>query len=188
MPERELREAIKEAGITDVSTIAMILAQCHHESGGFKRLEENLNYSKAGLLNTFWRYFNGADAIKYARKPMMIANRVYANRMDNGDEASGDGWKYRGRGFIQLTGKSNYTAASKALGVDYLNNPDYLFVPKHAARCALWFLMKYLPGFRFHAKQGDVKACTLQINGGYNGLEDRIKLYHKYLNQLKAQS
>ncbi len=185
-PEQALREEITRAGITDINTVAMILAQCAHETAYFKKLEENLNYSAEGLRRVFKKHFSLFHAMLYARKPQKIANRAYANRMGNGDEKSGDGWKYRGRGLCHLTGRSNYASATKALKVDLINNPDALLEPKIAAKCAVWFLMGK-PGFRFGAKRGDVKECTLQVNGGYNGLAERTKLFDDYLTILKGQ-
>lgn len=167
--------------INTIKRKAMFLAQLDHESG-LKPISENLNYSEAGLLGVFKKYFTPAQAKQYARKPEAIANRVYANRGGNGNEASGDGWKYRGRGFIQLTLKDNYKALSKATGVDYVSNPDSLLNEADAMIAALWYwktnnLNKY-------SDSGDVKGATKVINGGYNGLADRQSKYEKYLKEL----
>ena len=168
-----------EAGITDPEEQAMALAQLAHESANFTALEENLNYGADGLLSTFGKYFpTRAEAERFARKPEAIANRTYGGRMGNREE--GDGWKYRGRGFIQLTGRENYERASAALGYDYVNNPDLVSEPEHAARVSLWW-WKDRNGLRPAAQQGDVRQSTRLINGGYNGLADRQSKYRNYL-------
>ena len=171
------KKLLTDNGINTPLRLAHFFAQIEHESH-LKPISENLNYSSNGLRNTFKKYFSSLEAIKYQRKPELIANRVYANRMDNGDEASGDGWKYRGRGFIQITGRYNYTKLSKDMGIDYVNNPDLLLNEADAMISAVWFwndnnLNKY-------ADRDDIKAITRRINGGYNGLEDRIRLLNKY--------
>lgn len=152
---------------------AHFIAQLAHESGSFHYSSENLNYSARALQAVFRKYFpDEVLAEAYARQPEKIANRVYADRMGNGDEASGEGWKYRGRGLIQLTGKDNYTNCGKATGMDLVDNPDQLADNADAAVAAAgWFWdMRKLNGY---ADQDDVKAITKRINGGYNGLEDR---------------
>lgn len=165
--------------------LAHFLAQCDHESAGFKRTIENLNYSAAGLLKTFSRHFQGV-AEQYARQPEKIANRAYANRMGNGTEASGDGWKFRGRGYIQLTGRDNYNRAGISLGVDFISNPD-LAAQAYPLSTALWF-------FKVNniweicdrgATEQTVKEVTRRVNGGTIGLDDRIKLFFKYWKILK---
>lgn len=168
----------------EINTIrrkAMFLAQLDHESG-LKPISENLNYSAEGLLKTFKKYFTPEQAKEFARKPEKIANRVYANRMGNGDECSGDGWKYRGRGFIQLTLKDNYTALSNATGIDYVSNPDLLLNEADAMIAALWYWKTN--NINKYADNSDVKGATKVINGGYNGLTDRQAKYEKYLKQL----
>lgn len=160
-------------GIDTPLRVAHFVSQVGHESSGLKRLEENLNYSTEGLLKTFKKYFDGPTATKYARRPQMIANRVYANRMGNGSEASGDGWTYRGRGPIQITGKDNYTRLSKDTGVDFLTLPDMLKDPYHGAMSAAWFWKTN--GLNALADRDDVVAVTKRINGGTIGLEDRKK-------------
>ena len=123
----QIPEVMQKFGIDTPVELAHFLAQCGHESGGFRVVNENLNYSAKGLLGIFKKYFPTAVlAEQYQRKPEKIANRVYASRMGNGDEASGEGFKFRGRGYIQLTGKSNYTAFGKAIGVDIAANPDQI--------------------------------------------------------------
>lgn len=135
-------------GITDPIEIAQFCAQCAHESGGFRRLIENLNYSAEGLARTWPKRFALADgtpnllAKDIARKPELIGNYAYANRMGNGNPDSGDGWKYRGRGIIQLTGKANYEAAEKELGIKCVDNPDMISGIECAARVAVWFWVK----------------------------------------------
>ncbi len=157
--------------------LAHFLAQCGHESGGFKATSENLNYSAKGLMGIFKKYFpTEALANAYQRQPQKIANRVYANRMANGDEASGDGYKFRGRGYIQLTGKDNYTRFGNAIGENILSNPDVVS-GKYALLSAAWFwsnngLNKLADG---GATDAVVTTITKRVNGGTIGLADRIK-------------
>jgi putative chitinase len=167
--------------------IAAFLAQCGHESGGFTVFEENLNYSAQGLCGIFKKYFPTLESAQsYARKPEMIANKVYANRMGNGPESSGDGYKYRGRGPIQLTGKSNYTAFAKEMFDNWqevVDNPDWVTWDKDfALMSAIWFWNK--TGLNKEADIGDIKTMTRKINGGYIGLEDRIKHYNEAIHLL----
>lgn len=167
-------------GIKDPKEQAMFLSQMDHESGGFKHYEENLNYGAKGLRKTFGKYYtNDADAERDARNPEAIANRVYGNRMGNTD--AGDGYKYRGRGAIQLTGKDNYNRAGKALGLDLVNNPDLAKDPATAAKIAAWYWKDRKLGEAGRA--GDVTAATKKINGGTNGLDDRKAKYDQYLAQ-----
>ena len=164
---------------------AHFFGQCAHESGGFKVFSENLNYSDKGLNSIFKKYFPTiASTAGYARKPEKIANKVYANRMGNGPESSGDGWTYRGRGPIQLTGKDNYTAFAAAIGrPDVLTNPD-LVVGELAFESALWFFRKN--GLLAIADKGVTDAIITQItkrvNGGTHGLDDRLKKTKQYAN------
>ena len=152
------------------------LAQIIHESGHLKYNQENLNYSAKALRSVFGKYFpTDALAEQYARKPEKIANRVYANRMGNGDEDSGDGWLRRGRGLIQLTGTDNYKACSKALNIDLMKNPD--LIVSNAEVCvktACWFWS--VNNLNKYADVDNIKTITKRINGGYNGLEDRTKI------------
>lgn len=160
--------------------IASFLAQCGHESAGFTVLQENLNYSADGLNKIFKKYFPTLESAQpYARKPEMIANRVYASRMGNGDEHSGEGYKFRGRGPIQLTGKANYAACSEFLFQDdtLINDPDMLLDPEYALHSACWFWWKN--DLNKFADTADLVTMTKRINGGTIGLEDRIKHYNE---------
>ena len=167
--------------------LAHFLAQCGHESGGFKVVKENLNYGAKGLRSIFGKYFpTDALALAYERKPEKIANKVYANRMLNGDEASGDGYKFCGRGYIQLTGKENYTNFGKAFVVDLTATPD-LVATQYPLLSAAWFFHKN--GLHKLADAGATEAAvtsvTKRVNGGVIGLADRIKHFNEYYNLLK---
>lgn len=167
--------------------LAHFLAQCGHESGGFKLVRENLNYGAKGLRSIFSKYFPTDDlALQYERKPEKIANKVYANRMMNGDEASGDGYKFCGRGYIQLTGKENYTNFGKAIGVDLTTTPD-LVATQYPLLSAAWFFHKN--GLHKIADGGAtdavVTSVTKRVNGGTIGINDRIKHFNEYYNLLK---
>ena len=166
--------------------LAHFLAQCGHESGGFRVVNENLNYSAKGLLGIFKKYFpTEAKAKDYERKPEKIANVVYANRMGNGPEASGEGFKFRGRGYIQLTGKQNYTAFGKSINVDICATPD-LVATKYPLMSAAWFFNKN--GLHKMADGGAtdavVTSVTKRVNGGTIGLADRIKHFKEYYSLL----
>lgn len=175
-----LNDTITKYSINTPLRISHFLAQLLHESGNFKFLRENLNYSVKGLLTTFPKYFiNEAAATPYARNQEMIANRVYGGRMGNGDEKSGDGFKFRGRGYIQITGKNNYTALSNDLKIDFLSKPELLETIQYAALSAGWFWNKN--GLNALADKDDVLGVTRRINGGVIGLQDRIDK----LNNLK---
>lgn len=175
-----LLEVLPHYNITTKEQTAMFLAQCGHESAHFSTTLENLNYSAPALVKVFPKYFTTTTAQQYARKPQAIANRVYANRMGNGDEASGDGWKFRGHGYIQLTGKNNITAFAKVINKPIDETLDYLQTPKGALEAACWYWKEH----NLNRFATDVKACTKAINGGYNGLEDRTRLYKKLLEEL----
>ena len=163
--------------------VAGFLAQCGHESLDFTVLKENLNYGAKGLRGTFGKYFpDDATAAKYERKPEMIANRVYASRMGNGNEASGDGYKFRGRGAIQLTGCSNYTAFAKDVGKTIDETIVYLETLEGAIESACWFWKKN--GLNEIADKKDITLMTKRINGGTIGLEDRKKHWEKNLQVL----
>ena len=179
-------EVASKFGINTPLRVAHFLAQCGHESGGFKVTSENLNYSAKGLAGIFKKYFpTEAAATPYARQPQKIANKVYANRMANGSEASGDGYKFRGRGYIQLTGKDNYTQFGKSIGVDILSNPDSV-ASKYALASAAWFFSKN--GLHKIADEGAsdvvVTKITKRVNGGTIGLADRIKHFKEYYHLL----
>lgn len=184
-----MNDILPDFEINTPKRVAAFLAQCGHESGGFMTLKENLNYSADGLRNIFGKYFPDVNSAQsYARQPERIANKVYANRMGNGPESSGDGWKYRGRGPIQLTGKDNY----RAFATDYfedpetlLNDPDLLIdhIPT-SLLAAVWFWQKNK--LNDQADSGDIKLMTKKINGGYIGLEDRIKHYNHALHVLEG--
>ena len=166
--------------------LAHFLAQCGHESGGFRLTKENLNYSAKGLNGIFKKYFPTLEsALPYERKPEKIANKVYGGRMGNGPEASGDGAKFCGRGYIQLTGKDNYTAFGKSIGEDVCANPQVV-AEKYALLSAAWFFNKN--GLHKMADGGagvdTVKAITKRVNGGYIGIEDRIKHFNEYYKLL----
>lgn len=166
--------------------ISHFLAQTSHESSDFTRLVENLNYSQDGLLRTFKKYFNPEQAAHYARKPEKIANRVYANRLGNGPESSGDGWKYRGRGAIQITGKTNYLNCSQYLFGDdeLLKTPDLLLEPKYAILSACWFWE--VNGLNKIADGNNIELLTRRINGGTNGLADRRARFGRIYSVLNS--
>jgi putative chitinase len=182
----ELLGVLPQYEIDTPNRVAAFVAQCGHESLGFTVLQENLNYSADGLRKIFGKYFPTAEIAKqYARKPEMIANRAYANRIGNGDEDSGDGYKYRGRGIIQITGRNNYSKCSIALFDDETNlleNPDLLIEPHYAMHSACWFWNA--TRLNALADSGDMKTMTKRINGGYLGLEDRIAHYNHALEVL----
>ena len=161
--------------------LAHFLAQVGHESGGFKFTVENLNYSEKGLKKTFGRYFPGNLAASYARQPEKIAARVYADRMGNGNEASKDGWKYRGRGYIQLTGKANYKEFDASVADDILANPDWV-ATKYPLLSAAWFWDDRSLNDRADqgASDATVRAITRRVNGGEIGLPDRLKRFKEY--------
>lgn len=162
--------------------LAHFLSQCAHESGNFKAVTENLNYGAKGLRSIFGKYFkDDVTAKAYERKPEKIANKVYSSRMGNGDEASGDGWKFRGRGYIQLTGKDNYSQFDKVVEDDILASPD-LVATKYPLMSAAFFfeknnLWKICDG---GADKEDVIALTKRINGGTHGLEDRLAKFNLF--------
>jgi putative chitinase len=181
-------QVLPDYEINTVNRIACWLAQMGHESGNFKFVVENLNYSANGLRSVFGKYFpTDALAQQYQRQPEKIANKVYANRMGNGDEASGDGWKFRGRGIIQITGKNNYVNCSQTLYGDaniLLDNPDILCEIDGAVRSACWFWnSRQLNDW---ADNLDNLTITKKINGGTHGLADRDQRLQKNLKVLKG--
>jgi putative chitinase len=174
-------EILPEYEITTPQRVAAFLAQCAHESGGFVFLKENLNYKAASLRRVFPKYFpDDAIAAQYAGKGEMIANRVYANRMGNGDEASGDGFRYCGRGLIQLTGKNNYTFFAGSLDIPVEEASEYLQTFEGAVQSACFFWEQNK--LNQWADAGDILTLTKRINGGTIGLEDRIKHYEHALH------
>ncbi len=173
-------------GINTPLRLAHFLAQCSHESGGFKAVRENLNYKAAGLMGIFKKYFpNAKIALQYERKPEKIASLVYANRMDNGSEASGDGFTYRGRGYIQLTGKSNYQLFDKTVPEDITANPDLVATKYPLASAAFFFNNNKLWAICDKGATPDVVlAVTKRVNGGVIGLSERIKEFKHYYHLL----
>jgi len=172
-----------EYEINTKERLAAFLAQCAHESGNFKFLSENLNYRWESLRKVFPKYFPSDDLAKqYERKPEMIANRVYASRMGNGDEASGDGWRFRGRGLIQLTGRDNYFWFAASLEIPIEEAADYLSTFEGAVQSACWFWENNK--LNQWADQKDILTLTKRINGGTIGLEDRKKHYGHALHIL----
>jgi len=171
-----LQKTCDRYSINNVNRQSAFLGQCMHESNSFKVLQENLHYSSNGLKSVWGsRFPTNEIADKYANHPDMIANKVYANRMGNGDEESGDGWKYRGRGIIQCTGKDLYKTLSNALNIDLISDPDMLLEMPYASMSAGWFWNK--KGLNDLADQNNYEATkemTKRINGGFNGLDDRI--------------
>jgi putative chitinase len=176
-----LQETFEKYQINTPKRQACFIGQCMHESGGFKQLKENLNYSARGLMNTWPSRFPDADtAEKFARQPEMIANKVYSGRMGNTED--GDGAKYIGRGLIQLTGKDNYKAFGDAIGEDLVANPQLVEEPRYAALSAGWFWNKR--GLNALADAMDITTMTIRINGGKIGINDRIAKINKALDVL----
>jgi putative chitinase len=182
----QIPETAAKFNITNNLRLAHFLSQCGHESGGFKAVSENLNYSADGLKKIFGKYFPGNLNESYARQPEKIAARVYASRMGNGDEASKEGFKFRGRGFIQLTGKANYTNFTKFIGEDCIANPDLVATKYPLASAAFFFDSNKLWSICDKgADDATVTAVTKRVNGGTIGLPDRIKHFKEYYNLLK---
>jgi putative chitinase len=203
-----IQGACLEYGINSPQRVAAFLSQCAHESAGFTMLEENLNY-RAVTMAAVWptrfaeqepdpnrkgktRAKKGPDgrnipnkfALAIERKPEMIANAVYSNRMGNGTIESGDGWRYRGRGLKQLTGKDNYTRCGQALKLDLVDTPDMLLTPSPAARSAAWFWQAN--GCNAFADRGDIEGLTRRINGGLIGFDDRKKRYDSVMRSINV--
>lgn len=180
-----LTQLLPDYEINTPKRVAAFIAQCAHESGGFKFLRENLNYKAESLVKVFPKYFKDmATAQAYAKQGQKIANRVYANRMGNGDEASGDGWRYCGRGLIQLTGKDNYSWFAASIETPVEQVSEYLETFEGAAQSACWFWETN--NLNQWADKGDILTMTKKINGGTIGLEDRIKHYNHALHVLGA--
>lgn len=185
----QIPETVEKFKINTPLRLAHFLGQCAHESGNWKLKVENLNYSSASLQSVFRKYFvNESAAAPYARKPQMIANRVYANRMLNGNEASGDGWKFRGRGYIQLTGKQNYISFDATVKENILENPD-LVADKYPLLSAAWFwdVNKLNELADKGATDSNVTAITKRVNGGTHGLADRLAKFKTYYKLLTLQ-
>jgi putative chitinase len=183
----QLPDTIAKFELNTPLRLAHFLAQAGHESGGFKAVTENLNYGAKGLRSIFGKYFpTDAKALEYERKPEKIANLVYGNRMGNGAEPTGEGFKFRGRGYIQLTGKDNYVAFDKVVTEDLITNPD-LVSTKYPLLSAAWFFHKN--GLHKIADEGATEAVvtkvTKRVNGGTIGLADRLKHFNEYYNLLK---
>jgi len=180
----QIPSACAAFNINSTLRLAHFLAQCGHESGGFKAVSENLNYSADGLKKIFGKYFPG-DTSAYARNPEKIASKVYANRMGNGDEASRDGWKFRGRGYIQLTGKANYEKFTKFIGEDCISNPDLVATKYPLASAAFFFDSNKLWAICDRGSDdASVTAVTKRVNGGTIGLADRIKHFREFYHIL----
>jgi len=177
----QIPDTAEKFEITSNLRLAHFLSQCAHESGNFTVTSENLNYSAKGLLGVFPKYFPGNLSELYARQPERIASRVYASRMGNGDEASRDGWTFRGRGYIQLTGKNNYVNFTKFIGEDCVANPD-LVATKYPLASAAYFFQS--TGLWLVCDKGSddaaVTAATKRVNGGILGLADRLQHFHDY--------
>lgn len=175
-----INKTLEHFQINTPQRISMFLAQVGHESGGLKFVEENLNYRADRLPVIFPRYFKDVDPNAYARNPEKIANRVYANRMGNGPESSGDGYRYRGRGLIQLTGHDNYAHFAHDMGMAVEDAVEYLKTPEGAAMSAGWFWATH--GLNEIADRGDILLATKRINGGTIGLADRKAHYEEALH------
>lgn len=192
IPDRvlnELPDIISKYEINTNLRLAHFLAQVHHESAGFNLTDENLNYSVKRLLEVFPKYFKSNNiAKKYAYQPMLLASYVYANRMGNGDESTGDGWKYKGRGYIQLTGKNNYMEFDKQVQESIIDNPD-LVSTKYPLLSAGWYwdTRKLNHIADLGAGTNIVKLITKQINGGLHGLDSRCRLFMFYFQQLNDE-
>ena len=180
----QIPDTASKFGIDTPLKLAHFLAQCGHESGGFKVTQENLNYSAKGLRGIFGKYFpTDALAEQYQRKPEMIASKVYGGRMGNGPESTKEGFKFRGRGYIQLTGKDNYTAFGKSINEDIANNPD-LVATKYPLLSAAWFFSKNCLKKCVDASDATVTSVTKCVNGGTIGLPDRMKHFKEYYHLL----
>lgn len=183
----QIPDTAAKFGITTPLRLAHFLAQCGHESGGFKAVQENLNYGAKGLRGIFAKYFpTDAKALEYERKPEKIANLVYGNRMGNGAEATGEGYKFRGRGYIQLTGKENYSRFDKTVDEDIVSNPDLVATKYPLASAAFFFQSNGLWAICDRgADDATVTSVTKRVNGGTIGLADRLKHFKEYYALLK---
>ena len=182
---QQIPDTAQKFNITNPLRLAHFLSQCAHESGNFKAVTENLNYSADGLKKVFPRLFPLESSQDYAKNPERIGARVYANRMGNGDEASKEGYKFRGRGYIQLTGKSNYDSFSKFIGEDCVGNPELVATKYPLASAAFFFDSNKLWSICDKGADSDtVLAVTKRVNGGTNGLEDRLKHFKEFYSLL----
>jgi len=179
-----LSQALPDYEINTPQRIAAFLAQCAHESGNFNFIKENLNYKAESLVRVWPRYFNADNATQYAHNQEKIANRAYAGRMGNGPEESGDGWKFCGRGLIQLTGRSNYQAFADSLEISIDDASEYLKTFEGCVQSACWFWEAN--NLNQYADSGDIVTMTKRINGGILGLDDRKEKYYKALQVLGA--
>lgn len=179
----QIPEVASKFAINTPVKLAHFLAQCSHESANFKLVTENLNYSADGLRKIFPKYFKDVSPESYARNPQKIASRVYGGRMGNGSELTGEGFKYRGRGFIQLTGKNNYKAFSDSIGIDVVAEPD-LVATKYPLLSAAWFFSKNCLSKCIDANDTTVTNVTKCVNGGTIGLADRLKHFKEYYKLL----
>lgn len=181
------KEELKELSFyTDKIKLAHFLANCSHESMDFKVTTENLNYGVNGLLTIFPKYFSKLTALSYARNPEKIANKVYANRMGNGNEASGDGWKYRGRSYVQLTGKNNYIAFSKYVNdPDVITNPDIVSSKYNLTAAAFFFESNNILSDVKDISLETIKKVRKRVNGGLIGIDEVVKLTNKFHSELK---
>ena len=186
--KQELWSVMSKFGIRTVDRLAHFLGQCHHESGGFTKVRENLNYSVSGLKKVFPKYFKDKDPKAYSKAPQTLANYVYANRLGNGSEASGDGWRYRGRGYIQLTGKDNYRAFDAFVDDDILVGGPDLVATKYPLLSAAWFWDTNRINSLADAGTDfdDIARVTKKVNGGHHGLHERVILTHRYLSELSS--
>lgn len=183
----QIPDTAKKFNITTNLRLAHFLAQCSHESGNFKAVNENLNYSKDGLIKIFPKYFPGNLAESYARNPEKIASRVYGDRMGNGNEQTKEGWKFRGRGYIQLTGKVNYMNFTKFIGEDCVSNPDLVSTKYPLASAAFFFDKNKLWEICDKGATDDVVTqVTKRVNGGVIGLTDRLKEFKHFYQVLNS--
>lgn len=180
----QIPETVTKFKIDTALELSHFLSQCAHESGGFKIVNENLNYTAVRLRKIFPTYFPGVLAEDYAKKPEKIASRAYGGRMGNGPEETAEGWKYRGRGYIQLTGKNNYTEFDKFVEEDILKNPD-LVATKYPLLSAAWFFSRNCLSKCIDDSDATVRSVTRCVNGGVNGLSDRLNYFRKYYDLLK---
>lgn len=182
-----INTALVMFGLIRPLPMAMFLAQAGHESGQFRRLEERLNYSAERLLAVFPnRIASHREAAILAYRPAAIANRVYGGRMGNGDEASGDGYRFRGRGLLQITGRAQYAAAGLSLRQDFIRDPECVAQPEWAAKTAAWYFAERMPGYSL-AESRNLEGCTRRINGGLTGLAEREAIYRRALEVLGVE-